>query len=135
MRSLSSLLAVAALALAFVAGQADAGFGFGVGFNAFARQRVVVPFVPQVQVFAQPIVQAVPFQAVQVQQQVYQAQAFAQPQVFQSAAFVQPAFAIQQPFFGVSAFRQVGFNRGIVGGVGNFGQRNVVVRQRNVIRR
>lgn len=130
--------AIAALTLAFVAGQADAGVGFGFGLG-FQRARVVVPYVPQVQVFAQPIVQAVPYQAIQVQQQfaqpivqqqVYQAQAFAQP-VYQSGAFLQPALAV--PSF--SAFRQVGFNRGIVGGFGRVGPRNVVVRQRTVIRR
>lgn len=136
--------AIAALTLAFVAGQADAGVGFGFGLG-FQRARVVVPFVPQVQVFAQPIVQAVPYQAIQVQQQfaqpivqqqVYQAQAFAQPAVYQSGAFLQPALAV--PSFyggGFSAFRQVGFNRGIVGGFGRVNQRNVVVRQRTVIRR
>lgn len=129
---------IATTSIALMASQADAGFGIGLGFQ---RARVVVPYVPQVQVFAQPIVQAVPYQAIQVQPQIVQQQAvYAQPQVFaqpvyQASAFVHPAAIVAPSYGGVSVFRQVGFNRGIVGGVGRVGQRNVVVRQRTVIRR
>lgn len=157
----------AMLVMAFaVFGQADAGFGLGIGFNAFGgfnnfnsfgigfgRARIVTPFVPSVQVFAQPqiIQQAVPVQqfqqqaVMQVQQvqpavmqvQQVQQQSFAvQPQVFQSAAvfgssaFLTPSFGFGTAFIGGGGFRQVGVGRAFVGNRGA-----AVVRQRTVVRK